>query len=180
MFRWLRRDPKPLVERRRCMSELLAEYPVYEPPYRQGRDFPRRTRNQDEDEYFRLGREFAARGEENFAYFLAQREVRLAALGGFLRKFDVTMGLDDAGLQAVSAWCPGNYGALVARHHEDATRHAFFELAAWTGRLRGLNVIFDLGIFLGECAIARRPKLRWKIRGRQLPDCRVQETGQLA
>jgi hypothetical protein len=31
--------------------------------------------------------------------------------------------------------------------------------------LRGLNVVFDLGVFLGECVIARNPKLHWKYLG---------------
>jgi hypothetical protein len=52
---------------------------------------------------------------------MANREKRLEALGTFLVKFEVEIGIDDAGLSAVSAWCPGNCGALVANLRANVT-----------------------------------------------------------
>ena len=106
--------------------------------------------------------ESAARGRENFEFFLNQRAARLVALQNFLVKFSVNATLDDPGLAAVSAWLPGNCGALVANLRSPTTRGIFFQLAAlWAGEWRGMNVIFDLGVFLGECLIARNERLHW-------------------
>jgi hypothetical protein len=166
MLRWLRRDPKHLIEHQRRMFKLLHDYPVYEPPHRQGPNCLNQGAGQNADEYHRYIREHVARGEENlYRLRQAHRHERLAALRAFLSKFDVELYTDDAGLSAVSAWCPGNCGALVANMRDHATRRAFFQLAPWTGELRGLNVVFDLGVFLGECLIARNPKLHWKYLG---------------
>jgi hypothetical protein len=117
------------------------------------------------DEYIRSVQKFVARGEENLSHLRARRRERLAALRAFLSKFDVAVDIDDAGVSAVSAWCPGNCGALVANMRDNGTRQAFFQLAPWIGQLRGLNVVFDLGVFLGECMIDRNPKLYWKYFG---------------
>jgi len=165
MLRWLRRDPKPLIEHRRRMISLLDDYPVYEPPHRQGPNLLSQPVGQNMDEYHRSLPEFVARGEENLSHLRAHSRERVSALRAFLSKFDVKVYVGDAGVSAVSAWCPGNCGALVANMRDRATRQAFFYLAPWTGELRGLNVVFDLGVFLGECMIARSPKLHWKYIG---------------
>src|SRR6478736_4412219 len=102
MFGWFRSEPKTLVERRKLLASALADYSLYEPPHRQGPNALRRRQDQSEEEYFRLLREFIARGDENFRYFMEQRSARLAALYAFLRKFGVDGSLDDSGLAAVS------------------------------------------------------------------------------
>src|SRR5262249_13764189 len=33
---------------------------------------------------------------------------------------------------------------------------------SWTGPLAGLNPIFDLGIYMGECLLSRNAGLKWK------------------
>jgi len=162
MFSWLRREPASLAEHRRQMAEALADYPVYDPPHRQGPNFPRSLQGRSEADYKRLLEEFRRRGRENFSYFMECRDVRRAALSAFLARFDVRGDVDDTGLAAVSAWCPGNCGALVPGLREDTTRQAFFQLSVpWTEKLRGLNVIFDLGIFFGECITIRNRQLHW-------------------
>ena len=53
MFRWLRREPKQLIERQQALSPALMDYyPLYKPPHRQG-SFLRRRHDQTEDEYIR-------------------------------------------------------------------------------------------------------------------------------
>jgi hypothetical protein len=165
MLRWLRGVPKHLIEQRRRMTDAMVGYPVYEPPYRQGPNHPSHLQIKGDEEYARLFREFLAQGRENFAYFMESRDARLAALRAFLTKFEVTIGLDDTGLAAVSAWCPENCGALVANLRANAIRQAFFQMRQpWTEWQRGFNVIFDLGLFLGECVIARNNCLTWNYR----------------
>jgi hypothetical protein len=165
MLRWFRRDPKFLTERRQFLSEAVADYPLYQPPHRQGPNYLRRVQNQKEDEHIRLFHEFMARGEENFQFFLEQRSARLAALYAFLDKFSVKASLDDTGLSSVSAWLPGNGCALIGDPRNEAIVQAFYQMQTpWTQSLRGFNVVFDFGIFLGEALIARQPRLRWKLR----------------
>jgi hypothetical protein len=150
---WRRTEPKHLVDRRRRMSKALVDYPVYEPPHRQGPNGPRDLSDQE-------AREFWARGKENFSHFMEHRIERQDALRAFLANFDVAMTLEQAGLAAVSAWLPGNCGALVRDIDKEETIQIFFRyLVPWVGDLRGLNVIFDLGIFFGECVIFRYPRL---------------------
>jgi len=137
------------------MLEALIDYPAYEPLHRQGPNSPRHLPDQEV-------RAFAARGRENFSHFKEHRKERLGALKAFLAKFGVDMDLEDKGLAAVSAWLPGNCGALVADLGKDETMQIFYRhLMPWEGNLRGLNVIFDLGIFFGECVIVRNPRLHW-------------------
>jgi hypothetical protein len=96
MFSWLKREPKQLIERRQVLSAALIDYPLYQPPHRQGPNSLRQIANQSEEDYFRQTREFVARSDQNFLYFMDQRATRLAALQGFLSKFGVSASLDDA------------------------------------------------------------------------------------
>jgi hypothetical protein len=162
MFRWLLPYPKHLRQRRQFIREALADYPVYEPPHRQGPNFLPRLPHQSEDEYQIVIHQFLDRGRENLSHLLAHRDARMTALSALLAKFGVKMGFDDAGLAAVSAWCPGHVGLLIAGARNRKVRQVFFQaLQPWTDHRRGHNVIFDLGIFLGECLIARNPSLHW-------------------
>jgi hypothetical protein len=162
MFRWLRREPKQVVERRQALSPALVDYPLYQPPHRQGPNFLRRRQNQTEEEYVSHIHEFVARSDQNFVYFMEQRATRLAALHAFLGRLGVSASLDDAGLASVSAWLADN-GYALANPRDPAVVQAFYQMQTpWTERLRGLNVIFDLGIFLGESLIRKQPRLHWK------------------
>src|SRR5689334_15454647 len=163
MFRWLQREPKQLVERRQAFAAPLMDYPLYQPPHRQGPNFLRHLQDQTEEEYVRYIQEFVARSDQNFHYFMEQRAARLAALQAFLGKFGVSAGLDDAGLASVSAWLPDNACALVANLRDEAVVQTFYQMQTpWSEGLRGLNVLFDLGVFLGECLIKKQPRLHWK------------------
>lgn len=85
--------------------------------------------------------------------------------------------LDGDGLRAVSRWCDGYGGGLVEINlrnpqliYVSAVYTTYQPL--WEGSLAGYNVIIDLGIFLGEYLITKRPRLYWEIyRGHQVePD----------
>jgi hypothetical protein len=162
MFRWLKREPKELIERRQVLSTPLADYPLYLPPHRQGPNFLRRRHNQTEEEYVSYIHEFVARSEQNFLYFMEQRATRLAALQAFLGTFGVSASPDDAGLASVSAWLRDN-GFALANLRDKVVVETFYRMQTpWSERLRGLNVIFDLGVFLGESLIRKQPRLHWK------------------
>lgn len=97
-------------------------------------------------------------------YFLGSFPVRLAALSALLASFDVSSSLDDAGLMAVSAWLPQWGDLLINDFRDETVRNAYRRLEVpWTGTLSGLNVIFDLAIYYGECLWTRRTKLEWMV-----------------
>jgi hypothetical protein len=179
---WRRRESAAAARLRGTVEAALLDYPVYDPPHRQSANFPRQVHGEDWQGAFQ---DFKRRSEENFQYFKEQRPIRLAAFGTFLSKFEVPAGVDDMGLAAVSAWCPNHCGFLVRsfglptssrnrkfrflptssrgyRHKFPPTWKTFFELSApWDDQWHGLNAVFDLGVYLGECIIARNPKLYW-------------------
>jgi hypothetical protein len=121
----------------------LSDYPVYDPPHRKNSAF--------------LDFESARKNKQ---HFLDHRAERLDALRGFLHRFEVDLALQGTGLAAVSAWFP-RYGGLLAKLWDLEVMQAFYHFRPWTGRRRGLNVIFDLGLFFGECVIAGNPNCEW-------------------
>jgi len=130
--------------RARRVRKALTEYPLFAPPH--GSVFL---------DYL------SAR--ENERYFFEHRAERIGALRDFLRAFDVELGLEGPGVGAVSTWFAGHAGLLVAPLSNKTVHQAFFRLRTpWVGRLRGLNTIFDLGLFFGECIIAKNPRCRWR------------------
>jgi hypothetical protein len=149
MFGWFRREPSHVTERRQRLADALAGYPPYEPP-----DWG------PDDKW----------GDAHWEYvrfFLDNRSRRLEALRAFLAKFGVDVTLKDSGIMAVSSWFPTYADLLVDDLRSDAVSDAYHEFAApWAGRLLGLNTIFDIGVFFGECMLSRKPKMRWKpVRG---------------
>jgi hypothetical protein len=162
MFRWLQREPKELIERRQALSPALVDYPLYQPPHPQG-PFLRRRQDQAEEDFARYSQEYTARSEQNFSFFMEQRPTRLAALQACLSKFGVSASLDDAGLVSLSTWFADNDFALVPNLRDQTVVQAFYQMQTpWLEGLRGLNVIFDLGIFLGESLIQKQPRLHWR------------------
>src|ERR1044072_3125676 len=123
MFGWLRRAPSPRMEQRSRVSNALADYPPYTPPAWWPTD-----------------------SIEHAAYerfFLANREHRLEALRTFLAKFNVSADLGDAGLMAVSAWCPLYADLLVDGLESDNVWAAYHQFeAAWVGPLLRLTPRF--------------------------------------
>lgn len=144
----------PVRERDACKP--LSGYPVYDPPHRGSIN--------------RLGPRFLCDrypGRENFEHFMGQKAIRLQALDEYLRTFglpDLDPANDDF-LDALSAWC-GTYLGTLAEYQpsDDRIRNAFFDHSErWEGELIGLNVIFDLGIVLGDGIIARNIDRYWDL-----------------
>lgn len=150
MFSWLRRNSKHREEELRQVSEGLADYPLYVPPTWDVHSTALREANA---EYKR--------------FFFENRDRRLEALRVFLARFNVALNLDDAGVMALSNWLPNHADLLVDGLSTDSVRDAYDGLATpWTSSLLGLNAIFDLGIYFGECMLSRNSRLKWQpIRG---------------
>ena len=145
MFSWLRRKPPPLSEEGRRVLDALRAYPPYIPPI------------------WDPGKPFADSVAEYQAFFFANKDLRIEALRAFVAKFGVALTVDEDGLRAISAWCPAYADLLVDGLESDAVTFAYQDFEpSWTGPLLGLNPIFDLGIYFGECILSHNPKLKWE------------------
>ena len=134
--------------RKRWLERALRDYPLYDPPHK--------------IEERLLPKEKAA---ENFDYFMRVRQQRLAYLQSWLRRhFDVTVTLDEQGMRALNRW--GNKYAgffIVQKPAVNRTGSYFNYVPPWTGDNAGYNVLFDMGIALGEAIITNCPKLHWDV-----------------
>ena len=150
MFSWLHRKPAPLSKDKLRVLAALDGYPPYAPPIWSSEAQSARDAN-----------------EAYTSHFLENRNRRVDALGNFLAKFDVALSLEDVGVKAVSAWCPLYADLLVDglqhQESEDLWRAYNWFHAPWTGSLVGLNPIFDLGVYMGECLLYRNPRLKWQL-----------------
>ncbi|SHL38275.1 hypothetical protein SAMN05444159_5754 [Bradyrhizobium lablabi] len=130
------------------LRRAMRDYPLYDPPHKV-------------EEYL-LSREQAT---ENFDYFMRVRLERFAYFQNWLRRyFWVAITSDERGVKALSRW--GNRYAgllLVIGPDGDPTDSYFTYDPPWTGENAGNNVVFDMGIALGEIIIANCPKLHWAL-----------------
>jgi hypothetical protein len=144
MFDWWRRKSTQRTELERRMSDALVDYPVYELP--------------EWDPVIKSLRDLAT---EYAQFFLNNRAHRLDSLRKFLAKFDVALSFDDAGVIAVSTWHPLYADLLLDEWTEEFQLSYIHFDQPWTAGLLGLNVVFDLGVYFGECMLFRNPTLRW-------------------
>jgi hypothetical protein len=82
-----------------------------------------------------------------------------------MQLFNIEATLDDKGLLAVSQWFD-HYGGLLLHHKPRSTETlwAFVNYTPpWSGRHIGVNVAWDIGIYVGQCIIARRSFARWDL-----------------
>lgn len=103
--------------------------------------------------------------KENFSYFKQHVPNRLRVLRDFLKKFEIDADTTDDGLAAVSGWFDC-YGGLLLRFrpYDTTNLNAFMSYAPpWTDEQLGINVLWDIGIFIGECLIARRRSAHWDL-----------------
>jgi hypothetical protein len=126
------------------IAKALRDYPEYVPPHR--------------GDYASLSR---TQGEENFAYFLEQKPRRLDSLNRLLAELDVSAMLDDAGVRRVSAWVHRYSGHLVGKDiiSSSDAYHSF--TPPWTDANRGLNAVWDLGIYIGEYVTSVHSSHKW-------------------
>jgi hypothetical protein len=123
-----------------------ANYPLYDVPNKQ------EERTLDELQV-----------QENFEYFMRVRLDRLAFFQTWLREwFGVKATLDGEGLLALNAWINSYGGGLIGDQFDTAMVFATYQ-PAWVGEHVGYNVMIDIGIFVGEYLITKRPKLYWEI-----------------
>jgi len=133
---------------KRKVQSALKGYPAYSPPHlRSEIELP------------------LSNAKENFDYFLQQRPLRLRSFHEVMKTFNVNATTDDGGLAAVSKWFL-RYGGLLLyfRRHSTITGRAFVEYdPPWIGEHIGINFVWDLATYVGECVIQRRPSAHWAL-----------------
>jgi hypothetical protein len=130
------------------VRSAMQGYPVYAPPNPQNEiELP------------------ANKAKENFDYFLQQRSTRLQHFRDFMKKFGVDAETTADGLNAVSDWFERYAGLLLHFQPRDTSNlRAFMNYhPPWSGEHVGINVVWDLGTYIGECVIARRPRVHWDL-----------------
>lgn len=127
-------------------QRALKNYPIYDVPHKRAEgELPERE------------------AQENFDYFMRVRLQRLAFFQDWLcRNFSVTASLDGDGVRAVSRWVDDYGGGLIGDDRYVAQIFDSYQ-PHWEGRYAGYNVMIDLGIFLGEYLVSKRPRLHWEI-----------------
>ena len=134
------------------VRRALIGYPLY--------DVPHKFREADLSE---------AEVQANFEYFMRARLDRLAVFQRWLRdNFRVDASLSPNGVLAVNRWVNDFGGGVCGDEPDRYEIFATYE-PTWTGELAGFNLMIDLGIFMGEYVIWRRPKVQWAIyRGHEI------------
>ena len=123
----------------------LNGYPLYDVPHKRAE----RTLSMEQ-------------AQENYAYFLSCKASRLTFFQAWLRRnFRVVLSIDGAGLLALNAWVKHYGGGLIDDDPFQATTFDSYS-PIWTREYAGYNVMIDIGIFLGEYLISKRPHLRWQ------------------
>lgn len=143
-------------------------YPLYDVPHKQAE-----------------GTLSEAQAQENFNYFMKMRLERLAFFQKWLlENFGVKATLDGDGVRAVSRWVDDYGGGLIGDDYKKGRIETYPQRifgsyqSRWEGGYAGYNVMIDLGIFLGEYLIAKRPRLYWEIyRGHALEPATFKSTG---
>lgn len=132
--------------RKKWLDHALLGYPVYEPPHK--------------IEERLLSREQA---QENFDYFMAVRLLRLESFQRWLyRYFFVRLTPDREGVRKLNRWANKYSGLLLAIGIDGHPADTYLNYEpSWGGEHIGCNVVFDMGIAMGEFTIAQCPNLRW-------------------
>lgn len=141
-------DDAPLLPhmwlRKRWLTYALRNYPPYDPPHKvEERVLPKE------------------KALENFEYFMSVRQARVAFFQKWLwRYFRTGVRANERGIRALNRWARRYSGLVFVGSRERQISYFTYD-PPWYGVYAGCNVVFDIGITLGEFIIANCPKLRW-------------------
>lgn len=140
--------PPLVVLRDIYLSHVSRDYPVYDPPHKS-------------EEYF-LSR---AKAEENFEYFMHVRQQRASDFGHWLkRNFWVAISTDQRGAESMNKWGCSYAGLLLSVDSVGEVDRSYFTYSPpWVGPRIRYNIMFDMGIVLGESIIAACEGLHWTL-----------------
>ncbi|MBN3792228.1 hypothetical protein [Burkholderia sp. Ac-20353] len=134
--------------RKQWLRRALRDYPVYDPPHKV--------------EERLLSKEQA---RENFDYFMSVRVQRVAHFQRWLHcYFRVNLTPNRQGVRRLNQWANKYAGLLLPIGSDGHPTDTYFDYQpSWTGDCAGCNVVFDMGIAMGESIIAQCPNLHWDV-----------------
>ena len=131
---------------RQRMQLAMLGYPLYDPPHK----VEERLLPDD-------------RARENFDYFMATRQERVACFRDWLHThFRIEASLSDAGFNHLTKWCDDYLGFLMPRDRDGY--YTYFDYKrSWTGDYIGANILFDFGTLIGDHMIQKCQLTRWEM-----------------
>jgi hypothetical protein len=129
---------------RRKVWDALADYPIYSPPFRGTHP----VLSQSEI-------------KANYDYFLEQKSLRLEYLAKYLARFFVELHLSHEALPDLEKWLYRYGGYLIPG---SAMRMALDGYGlTWLGEYHGVNIIYDISIFVGDFVVSKNKNARWDV-----------------
>ena len=137
--------PRYWIPRAR-LSIATSSYPVYVSPHRAAE--------------CALSEQMA---QENFSHFVETSHDRVAALIEWLRlNFGVLADYSPSGLLSIQKWLNLYGGLLVYNTKEMMSSYLRYD-PKWEREFIGCNIIYDIGTFIGNYLILKRPFLKWEM-----------------
>lgn len=137
------------IDRRKVWKEIHS-CPVYSPPFHDA-------------ENVLAKHEIKA----NHDYFLAQKADRVKYLTRYLVSFSLVLRLERDSIQALDDWLYRYGGHLLPRELEPRQGSVITAMhdhePQWFGPFRGLNLVNDIAIFVGDYLISKDSAVSWDI-----------------
>lgn len=127
------------------LNHKLPRYPVFTPP--------NTTAERNVSEYL---------AQENFDYFIATMDSRLENLSRWMMGFSIFLDYSSDSVISLQKWM-NRYGGLLAGHGVEYQECYDNYTPIWTGKFHGLNVIYDIGTYIGNYVINKRKSVSWKM-----------------
>lgn len=143
--------PSLWMARRRIKRILAKPYPAYLPPHRKWEKHLSPSQRQ-----------------ENFDYFMSIRKPRLEVFRSWIHeKFNVEATFDKRGIDSLSHWFDTHGGFFIDWRNlpNDYSPIKSYRdyIPPWNEPLLGVNILFDIGLWVGEYAITKFGRLRWDV-----------------
>ena len=98
--------------------------------------------------------------QENFDFFLSEKETRIAALRSFLSLFKIELRIENS--EALGSWME-RYGRHLVAMPNDSLMCMFEHRPMWAGKYSLLNLINDIAIVAGQMIIVKNRDVYWKL-----------------
>jgi hypothetical protein len=103
----------------------------------------------------------------NYDYFLAEKTRRVHCLTEYFASFSIALRFERNSIEALDSWIYRYGGHLLPRKRQPRQGSVVSAMLdyqpAWTGVFRGLNIINDIGIFVGDYIVSKDPGVHWDV-----------------
>ncbi|MGO9986552.1 MAG: hypothetical protein ACLPIX_20370 [Rhodomicrobium sp.] len=149
-----RAEFKNVAELRTAVTSALKSYKVYSPPFRQSPNF---LRNQKDENIYIA--EYKKKSDANFTHFLKNKSARVDGLKSFIATFSEGATGTNMEIDEISIWFAKYHSVLLSGSDLSLEKRVFREFQEpWHGKYIGLNVVFDIGTYVGDSIINKSGK----------------------